>query len=99
MLQPVFRRLLMDITINIPSDIEPRLQSHLGSLSQKALEAIAVEAYRSKLINVAEVQRMLQIPSRLATDALLKEYGAYLHYTEADLEQDLKAIDRALAKS
>jgi predicted HTH domain antitoxin len=89
----------MNITIPIPSDIEPRLQVHLGSLSQKALEAVAVEAYRSKLISAAEVQRMLQMPSRLATDALLKEHGDYLHYTEADIEQDLTAVDRALAKS
>jgi predicted HTH domain antitoxin len=99
MVYSVGQSLLMNITINIPSDIEQRLQAHLGSLSQKALEAIAVEAYRSKLINAAEVQRMLQLPSRLATDALLKEHGAYLHYTEADIEQDLKAIDRALAQS
>ncbi|TVQ06708.1 MAG: UPF0175 family protein [Leptolyngbya sp. DLM2.Bin27] len=89
----------MDITIPVPSDIEQRLQAHLGSLSQKALEAVAVEAYRSQLISAAEVQRMLQLPSRLATDSLLKEHGAYLHYTEADLEQDLEAIDRALAKA
>ncbi|WP_035990515.1 UPF0175 family protein [Leptolyngbya sp. KIOST-1] len=88
----------MDITLNIPGDIEQRLQAHLGSLSQTALEAIAVEAYRSKLINAAEVQRMLQLSSRLATDALLKEHGAYLHYTEADLDQDLEAVDRALTK-
>ncbi len=89
----------MNITIPVPSDIEQRLQAHLGNLSQKALEAVAVEAYRSKLISAAEVQHMLQLPSRLATDNFLKEHGGYLHYTEADIEQDLKAVDRALAKS
>jgi predicted HTH domain antitoxin len=89
----------MDITIPVPSDIEQRLQAHLGSLSQKALEAVAVEAYRSQLISADEVQRMLQLPSRLATDTFLKAHGAYLHYAEADIEQDLAAIDRALAKS
>ncbi|MBE9155949.1 UPF0175 family protein [Nodosilinea sp. LEGE 06152] len=89
----------MNITIPVPSDIEQRLQAHLGSLSQKALEAVAVEAYRSKLISAAEVQQMLQLPSRLTTDALLKKHGAYLHYTEADIEHDLEAVDRALTKS
>jgi predicted HTH domain antitoxin len=84
----------MNITIPVPSDIEQRLQAHLGNLSQKALEAVAVEAYRSKLISAAEVQQMLQLPSRLATDALLKEHGAYLHYAEADIEQDLRTIGR-----
>ncbi len=89
----------MNITIPVPSDIEQRLQAHLGNLSQKAVEAVAVEAYRSKLISAAEVQRMLQLPSRLATDTFLKEHGAYLHFTETDIEQDLEAIDRTLAKS
>ncbi len=88
----------MNITIDIPGDIEQRLQAHLGNLSQKALEAVAIEAYRSRLISAAEVQQMLQLPSRLAADAFLKAHGAYLHYSEADLEQDLQAIDRALAK-
>lgn len=88
----------MNITIPIPSGIEQRLQAHMGSLSQKALEAVAVEAYRSKLISAVEVQQMLQLPTKLATDAFLKEHGAYLHYTEADIEQDLEAVDRALAQ-
>ncbi|MBD1873094.1 UPF0175 family protein [Nodosilinea sp. FACHB-131] len=87
------------MNITLPSDIEQRLQAHVGSLSQKALEAVAVEAYRSKLISAAEVQRMLQLPSKLTTDAFLKEHKAYLHYAEADIEQDLEAVDRALAKS
>lgn len=87
----------MSITIDIPEDLEHRLQSQLGDLSQRALEAIAVEAYRTQLISTAEVQRLLKLPSRLATDAFLKQRGAYLHYTEADLNQDIQAIAQALS--
>ena len=86
----------MSITIDIPEDLEQRLQSQLGNLSQRALEAIAVEAYRTQLISTAEVQRLLKLPSRLATDAFLKQQGAYLHYTEADLNQDIQAIAQVL---
>ncbi|NJR63404.1 MAG: UPF0175 family protein [Cyanobacteria bacterium CRU_2_1] len=85
----------MNIIIELPNEIEQRLQSHLGTLSQRALEAVAVEAYCSQLISAAEVQQMLHLPSRLATDAFLKQHEAYLPYTEADIEQDLQAIDRA----
>jgi predicted HTH domain antitoxin len=89
----------MNIIIELSNDLERRLQSHLGTLSQRALEAVAVEAYRSQLISAAEVQQMLHLSSRLATDAFLKQHEAYLHYTEADIEQDLQAIDRALPES
>lgn len=88
----------MNIIIELPNDLEQRLQSHLGTLSQRALEAVAVEAYRSQLISAAEVQQMLHLTSRLATDAFLKQHEAYLPHTEAQMEQDLQAIDRALSE-
>ncbi|NJR57465.1 MAG: UPF0175 family protein [Cyanobacteria bacterium CRU_2_1] len=88
----------MNIIIELPNEIEQRLQSHLGTLSQRALEAVTVEAYRSQLISAAEVQQMLRLPSRLATDAFLKQHEAYLLHTKADMEQDLQAIDRALSE-
>ncbi len=86
----------MNITLDIPEDLERRLQAKLGDLSRRALEAVAVEAYRSQIIAATEVQRMLSFSSRLATDAFLKQHGAYLHYTEADLEQDIQALDQVL---
>ncbi len=89
----------MNIIIELSGDLEQRLQSHLGTLSQRALEAIAVEAYRSQLISAAEVQQMLHLPSRLTTDAFLKQHEAYLPSTDVDVEQDLQAIDRALSES
>lgn len=89
----------MNINIELPNDLEQRLQSHLATLSQRALEAVAVEAYRSQLISAAEVQQMLHLPSRLATDAFLKQHEAYIPCAEADMEQDLQAINRALSES
>lgn len=86
----------MNITLNIPKDLEHRLQAKLGDLSRRALEMIAVEAYREQIISAVEVQQILLLPSRLATDAFLKQHGAYLHYTEADLEQDIQALDKVL---
>lgn len=88
----------MNIIIELLSDLEQRLQSHLGTLSQRALEAVAVEAYCSQLISAAEVQQMLHLPSRLATDTFLKQHEAYIPCTEAHIEQDLEAIDRIFSK-
>lgn len=89
----------MQITIEIPDEIAHRLEQQVGNLPQRILESAVAEAYRSQLISAAEVQQMLHLPSRLATDAFLKQHEAYLPHTEADMEQDLQAIDRALSES
>ena len=89
----------MNISLDITSDLEQRLQANLGDLSQWTLEAIAVKAYQSQIISAAEVQSMLKLTSHLATDAFLKQNGAYLHYTEVDLEQDIEVLEKAILSS
>ncbi len=88
----------MQITLTIPDDIARQLADTPDQLSRRALESLVVEAYRSRQLSTAEVQRMLNFSSRLATDAFLKAHEAYLPYTNADLEQDLQAIDQVLAQ-
>ena len=55
-----------------------------------ALEALAAQGYRDGKLTHAEVQQMLGFNSRWDTDKFLKQAGAYLDYTEADLERDLE---------
>jgi hypothetical protein len=89
----------MQITIEIPDNIARRLEQQVGNLPKRVLASVVAEAYRSQLISAAEVQQVLHLSSRLATDAFLKQHEAYLPYTETDIEQDLQAIDRAFAPS
>lgn len=84
------------MNIPIPADLEHRLQPHLSRLSQRALEAIALEAYTNHLITAAEVQHLLNLPSHLATDTFLKEHGAIRSLTLEDVQQDIQALDRIL---
>jgi predicted HTH domain antitoxin len=70
----------MKVTINLPDDV-PR----------RSLEAIAVEGYRTGALTETQVCRLLQLESRLQVHALLKEDHVPLRYTEADLEDDLRA--------
>ena len=86
----------MNITIEVPEDVAHQLESIWGDLPQRAVEALAIEAYRSGVITEAEVQRMLHLPSRWEVDTFLKRAKAYLDYTEADLEQDILAIRQVL---
>ena len=84
----------MNIAIDIPEDIARHLSEKWGSLSKGALEAIAIEGYRSGALSHAQVQRVLGHTSRWETDAFLKKAEVYLDYTEADLEQDVEVSRR-----
>ncbi len=81
----------MTIEIQIPDDIAYLLSQHHPELSRAALEAIALEGYRSMKLSTAQVRRMLGFSTRIQVHEFLKEHGVYLHYTMADLEQDRKA--------
>jgi hypothetical protein len=59
-------------------------------LSRIALEALAAQGYRNGRLSHSEVGRLLGFGSRWETDAFLKQAGAHLDYTEADLERDIE---------
>ena len=82
----------MDVCINVPDDVVHHMQTRWSDLSRGMLEVLAVEAYRAGVITEAEVQRMLNLPSRWEVDRFLKDAQAYIDYTDADLEQDIDAI-------
>ena len=85
----------MNVAIELPPEIARSLAGPHDDLSRVALEALAAQGYRSGKLTHAEVQRMLGLNSRWETDAFLKQAGAYLDYTEADLERDL-AVSREI---
>ncbi len=86
----------MQINLDIPEDLENTLTQKWGNLSQKVLESLVIEAYQAELIPKAKIQEILNLSSRWQVEALLKRYRVYLDYSEADLEQDLQAINNAL---
>lgn len=82
----------MTISIDVPKEIMNRLQVSWGDLSRRALEAVAVEAYRDRVLSSADVGRLLGHASRHDTDSFLHERQAFLEYDEDDLMRDVKAI-------
>jgi hypothetical protein len=76
------------VAIELPEEIASLL-GEPGELARVALEALAAQGYRTGQLTHAEVQKMLGFSSRRQTDSFLKQAGAYLDYTEADLEHDL----------
>ena len=84
---------MTQVAIELPEDIANRLGGE-GELSNVTLRALSAQAYRDGKLTHAEVQRVLGFASRWETDAFLKQAGAYLDYTEADLDNDLAASRR-----
>jgi len=83
----------MQISVTLPDDIAQRLQQQWGNLPNHIMEMLVVQAYRSEAITRAEVGQLLGISSRFEVDAFLKQANAYLHYDEADFEQDMKTME------
>lgn len=85
------RRML--ITLNIPDDLARQVAPEGKDPARVALEALALEGYRSEVLSESALRQMLGFQTRMEVHAFLKQHGVYLHYDIADLEQD-----RATAK-
>jgi predicted HTH domain antitoxin len=82
----------MQVTVEIPDNIVQKLDQTEGNLSRRLLELIVADAYSGGKISTAEVGRILQLPTRIATHDLLKRMGIYLNYDETELERDLQTL-------
>jgi predicted HTH domain antitoxin len=85
----------MYIELDLPDDISEALRSRWGDVSRLALEAVAVEGYRTGALTETQVRRLLGFDTRAQVHALLKEHRVPYRYSTFDLEDDL-AVQRAL---
>jgi hypothetical protein len=87
----------MNITIEIPDDLAAVLTSSGQDLGRAALEALALEGYRSDRLTEADIRQLLEFETRMEVHGFLKEHGAFLPYTLEDLEHD-RAVARQVAR-
>jgi len=77
----------MKITVELPDDVARRPDP-----GREALEALAIEGYRSGALTHYEAGQLLQF-SRFEFDAFLKARNIYDHaYDLEDFEQDLETL-------
>ena len=77
----------MQIKVELPDDIAPRPDP-----GREALEALAIEGYRSGALTHYQASQLLGL-SRLEFDGFLKERNVYDHaYDAEDLEQDMETL-------
>jgi predicted HTH domain antitoxin len=81
----------MQMTVELPEDIVKALEGQWLDIGRHALEAIAVEGYRTGGLTENHVRRLLELESRFDVHALLKEHRVPLRYTASDLEDDMRA--------
>jgi hypothetical protein len=81
----------MHIDLKVPDDVGSVLQAQYSDLSRAALEALALEGYRTGSLTESQVRRLLGFSTRMQVHAFLKEHGVHLNYSMKDLEQDLTA--------
>ena len=83
----------MRITVDIPDDIAQHPDP-----GRDALEALAIEAYRSEQLTHYQAARLLGM-TRFEFDGFLNERQIYDHaYSLQDLEQDLAGIENLRTK-
>ncbi len=81
----------MTVTIQLPADISAALGAQWDDVPRRSLEAIALEGYRSGALSEEQVRRVLGLETRFHVHAMLKEHHVPLHFTRADLDDDLAA--------
>jgi len=78
----------MNLELQIPEEVAHLLTSEYVDLPRAAVEALALEGYRSKRFSEGQLRQMLGFSSRMQVHAFLKEHDVHLHYSLGDLEQD-----------
>ena len=78
----------MNVTVQIPDELAKRLTAAGGDLSRRALEAFALEEYKSGHLTKPELQQLLGYETRAVLDGFLKAHAVFEEYTPEDLEQE-----------
>ena len=78
----------MLLTLDLPDELSAALATSGQDLARAALEAIALEAYRTRKLSTAQLRRILGFESRYELDGFLKKHEVWLEYSWQDLEQD-----------
>jgi hypothetical protein len=82
----------MELTVRIPDELASRMGATGSDLSRRALEALALEEFKSGRITKPELRRLLGFGTRYRLDGFLKSRGVYEDYTMEDFERDRDAL-------
>ena len=67
----------MDLTVQIPDDLARSMSADGRDLSRRALEALALEEFKSGHLTKPELRRLLDFETRYELDGFLKAHEVY----------------------
>jgi hypothetical protein len=82
----------MNLTLEIPDDLAGQLTAAGGDLSRRALEALALEEYKSGHLTEDELRRMLGFGTRYQLDGFLKAHDVWIEYTLDDFRREVDSL-------
>jgi hypothetical protein len=83
----------MKLNVQIPDDLASRLSAAGADLSRRALEAFALEEYKSGRVTQAELRRLLGFGSRYQLDGFLKAHDVWIDYTLEDAKLERETLE------
>lgn len=86
----------MQVAIELPEDIAESLRAKWKDLPRHALEALALEGYRSGALTESQVRRVLGFRSRMEVNSFLREHGMYYDYTPSEIDREIRTNERLL---
>jgi hypothetical protein len=90
----------MTLRLEISEQAAETLRLAWGSeISRAALEALAIEGYRSGKLSRYDVQCLLGFEDRWQTETWLGAHGGHVNYSIEDLTADRDALNRALGST
>lgn len=78
----------MRIWLDLPDDVVAQLTDEGRDLTRAALEALAIDAYRTNRITAHQLCELLNIPSPYGLDGFLKQHGVPLEYSVEDFDRE-----------
>ena len=88
----------MQVAIEIPEDIAEDLRAKWKDLPRHALEAIALEGYRSGALTESQVRRVLGFETRLEVNSFLRVRGVYYNSAPSEIDQEIETNERFLER-
>jgi hypothetical protein len=89
----------MTITVEIPEQLAHRLIDNGQEPARAALEALALEGYRSDRLSENDIRELLGFDTRIEVHSFLKEHGAFMPYDVGDLEHDRKVASQVARRA
>ncbi len=84
----------MEIILKIPDELARQVAPEGKDPARVALEALALEGYRTELLSESALRQMLGFDTRMEVHAFLKRHGVYLHYDVVNLEHDQQTAQK-----